>query len=250
MKIKEFVFLISCLPLLGGCDYIFSINKTGEVEEKVIPVEPFSEIVVSSPYHLVFVNDTADEIIAEGFDFLMDDIEVVQRGSQLEIKHAMGAYIQKKQLVTLYLSAKNLRSIIFNAASCMSNTDTLKTDQLSVVINGRGTYTELDVLMNCNTFSLTGFGEVNTGRHRLAGKCQNASFFIEGCVGVDAKDLKCSSVKVVHRSIADCRITASQLLSVSVYSTGNTYYWGNPQLNIENVESVLFVSSGKVVRLE
>jgi hypothetical protein len=205
---------------------------------------------VNSPYHLVFVNDTVNEIIAKGYDFLMDDIEVVQTSTRLELKHAMGAYIQKKQLVTLLLSAKNLRSITFNAASCMSNADTLKTDHLSVVINGRGTYTELDVLMDCEDFSLTGYGEVNTGRHRLAGKCQNASFFIEGCVGVDAKDLNCSAVKVVHRSIADCRVTASQRLSVSVYSTGNTYYWGNPQINIENVESALFVSTGKVVKSE
>jgi hypothetical protein len=248
-------FLIFLIPgffliLLSGCDYTDALLKDGEIVRKEVELSSFERIEIETSVNLVLTNSTDSVAIIEGLDFLVPRLLLNQEGKVLKIESEGLIGFREKQLPSVTLGGvSGLKRIISNFPSKITNLDTLKVSSLSVVVNGRGTFTECDLLVDAETLSLAVYGS-NVGNHFFRGKADKLSVNTEGLSTVDARGLDAKSVRFVQKSVNSSYVNALELLDVEVYASGNVYYSGNPETNVKMGEPLYDVALGKVLPLE
>ena len=245
---RAMLMLPLTIALLTSCDYIANLDKTGNQDTIYTPLQSITSIDVQSPCKLILTNVMNEVAMITGPDFIIDGYELTQEGENLIIRHKQSAYLQKEKMGHISIPASLLKSIALNAPCQVSSNDqTFTSDNLTIVINGKGIYSETDLVLDCQSFQLSVFGGINQSHHQLKGKAKQTGYFIEGCTDIDATELMSQQTSITHRSNANCRIRCTETLNAIMYSTGSLYYIGSPQVNIERRETSLMKASGTVL---
>lgn len=245
--IKHLVIIAAIIAMCNACNYIESINKEGEIVSKDIHLQPFKSIIIEAPYQITIIESPEHFIHLEGMDYLIDGVNIEQVDSTIYLKHETPNSIQKSKMIKMYIYTANVQSITTNAPGQLYTSDTLHTSNLSIVINGGGTYFESDITIDVQSFSLNVFGTINTGTHTISGKAQNAYFLMEGCTYAYADKLICQQVTFTHKSAANCYVTALSKLNATLFSGGNLYYGGNPEINFNLGTSPMLKATGQLL---
>jgi hypothetical protein len=244
---KQISSLIILVISLTGCDYITSLNKTGDKESININAQSPVELVVNASCKIQLFDSKSDTMTMSGYDFVVEDYQYKHEGQQLIVSHKNGEYLQREKMGTLAIPINQINRITVNAPSIIASDDTLNVQTFTVVINGRGLYSETNLLIDGQNFNLNVYGGNNQTMHRLAGTTTNCALFIEGCAPVDAENLQCQNVTITQRSIADCAIRVDQKLTANIYSSGNIYYTGNPLITCTKHTTTLMSATGEVL---
>ncbi|MCA1744987.1 MAG: DUF2807 domain-containing protein [Bacteroidales bacterium] len=128
-----------------------------------------------------------------------------------------------------------------------TNNDTLIFNQLTLVVNGKGIYTTSDMILKGKSLSISVYGGINKSKHTLAGLVENASYHIQGGTDIDALELSTRSATVIHKSYGDCYLNASNHLQVTIFSTGNVFYTGQPNLTFEQRQNTVMTATGNAI---
>jgi hypothetical protein len=244
------LILLLALVTMTSCDYIVNIDKTGNQDTIYTPLQSITSIDIQSPCKLILTNVTNEVAMITGPDFIIDGYELTHEGEHLMIRHKQSGYLQKEKLGHISIPATLLKSITLNApCQVSSNEQTFTSEHLSIVINGKGIYSETNLVLDCQSFQLSVFGGINQSHHQLKGKAKQTDYYIEGVTDIDATELVSQNTSITHRSNADCRICCTQTLHAIMYSTGSLYYIGSPQVNTERRETTLMKASGTVLPL-
>lgn len=241
--------ILMALLSLSGCEYITTINKTGETDSLFFQCQSPTELEITAPCRIQFINGSSDKIVLKGYDFIIEDYSISQTENKLKISHKNSNFIQKEKMGTVYICLNSISNITLNAPAILASSDTIQMQSLSIVINGSGIYSETDLKVDCQNLNLTVYGGVNQTMHYLSGNASNTNFYIEGCTLVNASELKSHTTTVIHRSIADCNINADNELGVTIFSTGNVYYKGNPTMIFFRHKTSLMSATGNAFHL-
>jgi len=241
------LFLITSL---WSCSYIDNLTATGDIISEERSVAEFTQIVADAPCNIFLQNSQTNDIIVEGYDYLLKDLSLDSKDGILTISHPMKDYLQRSKLPTLYINAELLQRMTANTPIQLESQDAIHCDNFAIVVNGGAKFTEMDLNINCQNLSLNVYGNNNIGNNKLSGQVQSAIFTIEGSVNIDALDLKSNHVTVTHKSIGDCYTSPTEKLQVTTYSTGNTLYKGNPQVEHSRIKVPYLTSSGEVIKLD
>jgi hypothetical protein len=245
------IFLITgiYLIMLSGCDYTDALLKDGEIVRKEVFLNSFERIEIETSVNLVLTNSSDSVAVIEGLDFLVPRLLLTQEGKVLKIESEGLIGFREKQLPSVTLGVSGLKRISSNFPSKITNLDTLKVSSLSVIVNGRGTFTQCDLLVDAGSISLAVYGS-NVGNHIFRGKADKISINAEGLSTVDARGLDAKSVRFVQKSVNSSYLNVLELLEVEVYSSGNVYYSGNPETKIKIGEPLYDVALGDVIHLD
>ena len=241
--------LLLSLLILGGCDYIDALSKTGELTTKDFTIDTFDQIIIETSVELVLSNDTTVTAKAEGLDFILPRLELNQEEKVLRIESNGAIGFRKEQMPRLILSAPDDLRITSNFPAEITNLDTLIIDHLTIVVNGRGTFTQCDMLVDAGTISLAIYGS-NVGDHTFKGKANQLHVVAEGLSSVNASDLEANEVNYIQRSVNDAYLNAKEKLYVEISSSGDLYYYGNPDTTINFGEPLYEVDLGEVIHLD
>ena len=246
---KYFIPLLLITSLMG-CSYIDNLTATGDIISKEISVPEFKQIVAEAPCNIFLQNGQSNTIRVEGYDYLLEDLKLESQDGILTITHPKKDYLQRSKLPTLYISAALLQGITANTPILLESSDTIKSNNFMLVVNGGAKFTEMDLIIKCQNLTLNVFGNNNIGNNKLSGQVKSANFSMEGSVNLDALDLSCEQVSVTHKSIGNCYTSPIETLKVSTYSTGNTFYKGEPQVEHIRIEVPYLTSSGEVIKMD
>jgi len=230
---------------LTGCDYINSLKKGEVIIEKKIDAGNFNEICFDVSANIVFHDDTSDVIEVRGVDLNVEKLRIDRDGEKLHVYNEGFKYVRKEKMVTLLIPVPRSLSITVNSPSQISSLDTIHPGNFRMVINGRGTFTETDLLINAGSISVSVYGD-NIGNHTLTGRCENLFFNTEGISTVDASGLKAIKVAIDQRSKQPSYVWAVNNLNVKMYSAGDIFYKGKPEINFRKIESRLETQYGGV----
>jgi len=244
---NKILSILILLLTITSCDYITSLNKTGDKESISIVNQSPVELVVDASCKIQLLDSKSDTMTMSGYDFVVEDYQYKHEGQQLIVSHKNGEYLQREKMGTLAIPINQINRITINAPAILASDDTLNVQALTVVINGRGLYSETDLLIESQNFNLNVYGGNNQTMHHLAGKTTNCTLFVEGCAPIDAENLQCQIVTITQRSIADCLISVDQKLTANIYSSGNIYYIGNPLINSTKHTTTLMSATGEVL---
>jgi hypothetical protein len=252
MTMKIFTLIFTSIALFfttNSCEYITSINKTGDIDSLVFVSNSPAGIEINAPCNILLTNDNTNNIILKGYDFIIDGYQLKSSDQKLVVDHKSSGLIQKEKMGTLVIGIKSLSSITLNSPAVIFSNDTVHTQSLTMVVNGSGIYSETNLIINCQSINLNVYGGVNQTTHHISGLAANASYYIEGCTSVDASELISQNTNIVQRSISDCKVNVNQNLAVTIYSKGDVYYRGEPQLSFEKHKTTLMNATGEIFNL-
>jgi hypothetical protein len=247
-KYISYLGIISLAFLLWGCDYTDALLKDGESVMKEVKLDTVESIEIETSVRLVLTNDTSHTAIVEGLDFIVPRLDLYQEGKALVIDSKGMIGFREKQLPTLKLGVRGIKKITSNFPAKITSEDTLRIEQLRIVVNGRGTFTECDLMVDAVSLSLSTYGS-NVGNHLFKGKTEQFHVVTEGLTSVDALGLDAGEVKYVQKSVNSSRVKAIHKLTVNMLSSGNLYYSGDPVTNITMGDPLYEVKLGKVIHL-
>jgi len=125
--------------------------------------------------------------------------------------------------------------------------DLITVNNLSMVMNGSSEFTESDIDITCNKLSVFCYGNTNIGQHVFKGNINELYMKLEGRIKVNAMDLTVNKATIINKSAYDSYVNVKQQLTVNTYSTGNTFYIGNPEINHQRVHVPYLNSTGEVI---
>lgn len=245
---SSWIFVLM-IGFLSGCDYTDALLKDGEIIRKEVVLNSFDRIEIETSVQLVLTNSVDSVAVLEGLDFLIPRLVLKQEGAVLKIESEGLIGFREKQLPSVIVGVSGLKRITSNFPSKISNLDTLKVSNFSVVINGRGTFTECNLLVDAGTISLSAYGS-NVGNHIFRGRAEQLTIHAEGLSSVDASELDAEKVRLVQKSVNPSYVNALEVLSVDIFSSGNVYYTGSPETSLKLGESLYDVELGELIHLE
>ncbi|WP_025006794.1 GIN domain-containing protein [Marinilabilia salmonicolor] len=246
---KSYWILLISMICLSGCDYTDALLKDGEIIRKEVVLNSFDRIEIETSVELVLTNDADSVAVVEGLDFLVPRLVLNQEGKVLKIESEGLIGFREKQLPSVTVGVSGLKRITSNFPSKITSTDTLKISSLTVVVNGRGTFTQCDLLVDAGSISLAAYGS-NVGNHIFRGKTGKLIVNAEGLTTVDALQLEAKSVRLVQKSVNSSYVNALEELSVDIFSSGNVYYTGNPDTTLNIGDPLYEVELGTLIRLK
>ena len=243
---KNIIIFILLFLMFNSCSHIADLKRTGEEISKEFLWNGVANVELWASVRVIPVVSNETKIELRGMDFIVNSYELEQTDDKLIVRHNNSGHLQENKIADLLLYAPHFNRFTFNAPCKFYSADTLHFNELNIIINGKGAYTSGYLLLKGNRLNMTIYGENNKINQTLSGNVDFANYFIEGATNIRAANLSTNRTAITHRSNGDCYVSASELLEVYVYSNGNVYYSGSPQLNVERRENSLMNASGQV----
>ncbi len=244
------LILIIFSILLSSCDYLNNLISDDEIVTREINSGTIKSIIVNSACKIELLPNTSDTITIEGYSYLIDDLQITFGEDSITIDHKNNAYLQKSKMITFRIPANNLKLIRTFAICELETQGIIIPEKLNIVINGQGKYSNANLSIENTYLMLHVYDTRNIGDYYVEGSSTSASFLLEGAVSIDAGNFKCENIKVNHKSVKDCYVNPTQSLQVSIYSSGNTFYSGNPSIESAYVNVPYFSATGEVIKME
>ena len=234
--------------MFNSCSYVFDLKRTGEDISKELSWNGAVNFELQASARVIPVVSNETKIVLKGMDFIVNDYELTQIDDKLIISHKF-EYIQEDKMADILLYAPNFNHFTFNAPCKFYSSDTLYFNNLNIIVNGKGAFTTSDLVLKGNRLNLAVYSNINKSNHTLSGSVDFVNYNIEGSTNIKASNLSIKKTVITNKSIGDCYVSVSELLEVYIYSTGNVYYSGSPQLNVERKENNSMNASGKVYQV-
>lgn len=227
---KKFLFII--LVFLSSCnDALFD---AGDIISKDYALDEFNEIYINDIFDVCLIQDTVCKLQIEGGDNLLPNIDFEVTDNKFYIENNNSAqWSRNYERIKLYISVKEIRFLRVNESANVKTIDTLITPKLTVwSIND---YADISINVKCDNFYIVNEG-TSGGYFTIKGETINSGIWARGSCIIDAIDFLSEKTVIKNESIGDCSIHVNKKLSVEILRSGNIYYKGNPQIEIETPE--------------
>ena len=237
------------MVFIQQCDYVKILHQEHEIVTVDEWLDEFDEIIVEIPIELELQQSNAQIAVITGPDYKIANLSLLNEDKVLKIDATSSIYERKDQVLTIRLPIKKLEKITLNKPTILNNREVLNLDAFTMIINGPGTYSESNLNLNCNSVYLGAHGK-NSGDHILKGAADELTLRLEGLAWTDASELVSSKVTVFQRSMKNSYVHATDQLIVKMYSQGNVYYTGLPELDIQIIQPDWSPTFGQVIHQE
>jgi hypothetical protein len=224
------------------------LSSDGDIIQQQEEVGVVNSITIEASCHVIFTDTLNDEIYISGYDYLVDGLIIDYDNENLTIDHEDYDVVQQDQLIEIYVPGNNVNMITVNANAKVESSDRIKLGDLKLVMSGQSKYPEIDLSVDCSNLYV--FSYYNVGTYTFEGVADYVKFYIDGNIVIDAKGLECNDIDLVHKSINDCYLNPSKTLDVSCYSSGDTYYYDDPETTFTRYESIDLSCTGELIKLD
>ena len=224
------VLIISCKEILF----------TGEESSREISLDDFHAVKFLGIYNIVLIQDSTNRLVIKGNNNINSIDALVNEDTLVINDHKKRSFNPNKN--SLYLHFSNLQHIACYDPVNLSNTDTIKADQLTLYALGE--IAEVRLVFRCNYFIAV--NDANTlGYLHFIGKTQRCWIWDRYGSTMFADSLLCREAVVYNESVGDVRINASDNIDAFIRGPGNIYYHGNPIIKIGEKRG-----TGRIIRLD
>ncbi len=242
MKNKHFIYILFIL-ILFSCKKSDFFNKKEKFTEQTKIISPFKEIEVRNRFEIELKSDTVDKIIIRADERFIDNINTEVSDSLLILSDKTKYNFARPGATPpkLIIHTRSLEYIYAYQPVSLTTSDTLKLESLLVRI-----YTDIsdcNIIVKTNSFFLEVWGN-GTGAYKISGQTTSLSMLMDGTPLVDASNLQADYAVINSFSTGDIYLNVLYYLEVSLKSTGNIFYSGNPTKIVEEKKS-----EGKLIKI-
>jgi len=227
-------------PSMGfvGSDFGGGIEGSGKIESETREVQNFLAISINYPADVIIQQGKVESIKVEADDNLLPQLTTEVNDETLVIENKEESWSQRvdpTERVKITITVKDLREIEFSSTGSL-RVNGLKTDELSVNLNGAGEMILNDLDVNKLESRLSGAGNIKAN-----GTADELDLRVSGVGNFEAPKLesKVASVRISGAGSATVRVEDD--LTARVSGAGFIKYYGSPTLD-ENVSGAGSVS--------
>lgn len=229
MKTKA-IYLFSLLlavTTMTGCIHFSSGPKASPNKmTKKYSVTPFNKIENRTPANIVFTQEDAAKVEAEGPDNYIPHLLVTVKDSTLSISMDKDKFKNvKSSKINISIASRDLCDIRQRGVGSIRLKDSVKVTDLSISAEGVGSI-EADAL----TARSVNVSQEGVGSIQLKGQAARATYYLEGVGSLKAKDMIASDVTVEQNGVGSVSCYASGTIKISAQGVGSVTYYGNPQV--------------------
>lgn len=253
--------LLLAVWVLSSCEYVQGgniVRGSGDVVEETRDVSGFDRVELGTIGTLIIEQGDQAGLVVEAEDNLLQYIETRVQGGKLLIDVRQGASITPTRPIRYRLTTDDLREIALSSSGD-AQAPMWQASQFAIQISSSGSLSmdgiEADrVDITVSSSGNVGLDEIITGR--LSVVIESSGNVTIGSGSADEQDIRISSsgdyeAREVESTRVEARLTSSgsatvrvsEVLNGRLSSSGNLYYIGNPQVDVQTT------SSGDVQRL-
>ena len=208
--------LFVCLSMLTTSALAFDKDKRD--------VEKFSVLSVNVPANVKVKQGSTQEVVLEGDDDDLANIETYVKGDKLIIKRKDSKrwFDWGSDKINIYVTMTEIEGLHISGSGTLESDGTLKTNDLDLKVSGSG---DMDISCNAKNIdsSISGSGKIV-----LDGTSQDNEISISGSGRLLAMDLQAAKYNVTISGSGNCKINVIDELVARVSGSGNIYYKGSP----------------------
>ncbi len=211
-------FSVACETEDDDCYEGSGILQTYEVE-----LEDFTELRISGSADVIIRQSDTTSLRVTTDDNLFRRYTFKYKKDELHITNE--GCINTSQPLRVMLTIDDLDLITLTGSSSLTSIDTLKFDDLQLVVTGTA---DINVDMINDELESTVSGNADVA---LRGECGLHTVRVRGNASINAEDYETERTIIDISGNANCRVWATDELDVKISGTGNVAYRGNPQVD-------------------
>jgi hypothetical protein len=222
--------------------FVFSCHKVtgdGPVVAETRSVSGFNglDLRVGATVYYTQSPDIKVEVSAQ--QNILDVLQTYVSGNKLVVKYKDNVRVTSDELIRVNISAPDINSLQLSGSGNLYVNTPIATGSLDLEISGSGDV----ILTELNTAyldaNISGSGSIRIS----SGTTTEEKLKISGSGSLELENLGASRVTTNTSGSGTIKVTASQVLNVTISGSGHVYYKGSPQVNISAS------GSGRVIRL-
>ena len=213
MKLKILLPIMALTLIIGAC-HENGIDAHGPIVRETRTVDAFTAIDSSLPANIFISQDLEHGVVIETHEDILPIIESYVSGEELIL--GLTRSIRNIDRLNIYVTAEDYQRIRLSGAANLESEECLSLNGLVV--------------------QLSGAGNVN-----LCGTADQLSVGISGAGNFRGYDMVAREVSAIVSGAGNMRVTAEELLDVTISGAGSIRYRGNPQIfqNISGAGSLI-----------
>ncbi|HAD83210.1 TPA: hypothetical protein DCG35_12265 [Candidatus Edwardsbacteria bacterium] len=221
--------IVVCLALISA------MAHAGQTISQSRDVSGFDKIQVNGAYDLYITQDKEYSLRIEAEPEVLENILTEVKDGLLVVsdrKPRIRIGLFKSKARKIHLTLPELKELCINGAADVAGQNRIKTGNFSLMVNGAGDV-ELELEAGDVAATINGAGDI-----KLKGTAENFDISIDGAGDISASDLASRKASVRISGAGDCRVNASQELTVNIAGSGDVGYQGSPKVVTKNVSGV------------
>lgn len=227
--------------LFSTCEIDRCLQSAGHEVNQVFELDTFDVLEIAGVFDFELVQDTSLYMEVITGENILNHIEVDNSNDSLVIyNYNKCAWFKGYKRPHIRLHFPELERINVLESCYLFSRDTI-TSKMRIAI--KTNLAETNLILNSEglffiTYNSTG------GVYKFSGKVEK--MYMAGHYNNinDASELQVNYAEVINKSITDYKVWVDKRLDVTLLNTGNIYYKGNPEINIDSVRS-----TGKLIPL-
>jgi hypothetical protein len=200
---------------------------SGKVIRQERKVSSFNGIEVSGAFDVMLTQGTANSVILEADDNLMDLIRTEVRGSTLVIDNKEPIYHSTS--LKVFITFTDLKSIDLSGAVDIESQGKMTLSDLSISSSGAS---DAKLLMDVQRLGIDCSGG---SKLKLSGSAKEVDVDASGAIDLFAFDFLAESYKLSISGAGKAEINVSKELSVDISGAASVRYKGNPTKNMQDI---------------
>lgn len=234
MKSKIYIFVLLLLAL-SSCESLNPFENDGDYIEKRIDLPEISSIKNLNTFKIILVKDEEEFILLKGSENIISKVSVVTNDQCLTIDHTYKNNTKNFDLIVAEIHLKKFKLITANAPAYYSSLGELSGSRLDIDIASESELVEMKLDLKYDILDFHSFGS-SAGGYEFTGICPTVSYVLNGIINIKASELQSTNVNLAQNGIGEAHVWVENELNVTIYSSGNMYYKGNPAVTINRIQ--------------
>jgi len=211
MKCKLFIGAVLSAVLLfhnNGYAQRETLEGSGNVITKEIPVKPFDALSAGGVFNLVLQQGTTEQVKIEAEDNLQSLFEVSNEGSTLRIKMKKDVNLKHSKKMNVYVTFKSLKSLNISSVGNVTAKGVLSFNDLSLENSSVG---NVDLDLSTQKINVK---NSSVGSLKLKGKADNAIIKSNSVGAIDASGFVVQVMDIQNDGVGGAQVNAVKELKV------------------------------------
>lgn len=241
------ILALSVVLIVSGCELNPLVFNPGELtnETREIDLSNVRHLYISNDINVVLAKNSEEKVTVEAGKNLIEKIEtrIADTILYLSDKNYNNWERGYKDNITIHISLPHISKITFNGSALLESKDTLiyNEEEALTIQTGDATGT-IDLLLDASKLQINHwFGVADIKISGYTGEC------IIGNTGrgrLSLEHLEVEHMHITNKSINNAYINISKSLQGVIHSTGNIYYYGNPEIDMK------YFGEGKLIKID
>jgi len=217
-----------------------TIRGSGNVVQEERPVGDFSGIQVTNQGDAIIELGQAESLVVEAEDNLLEHIVTEVRGNTLVLGTENNVNLNNTKPIRYHLTVMTLDDIHITSSGNVT-APAMEVNNFAVRVSSSGNLDMDGIEANRLEVDISSSGNVNIG----GGQVEEQNIAITSSGEYDGRNVDSRQAQVRLSSSGDATIRVSDRLQADLSSSGNVYYTGNPEVNINESSSGRAIQRGE-----